>query len=155
MLVNTCAAKPVRAFSSVAGFAICQSSLFYPPFFLSAMSHLNRKLARSRVHRRIRKKIAGTSDRPRLAVHFSNNHVYAQVINDLEGRTILSASTAEKDAGKGSSSNISSAAAIGKKVAEKAKAAKIEKIVFDRGGHVFHGKVKALADAAREAGLQF
>jgi len=119
------------------------------------MSQLNRKLARRRVHRRIRKKIAGTAERPRLAVHFSNSHVYAQVIDDLKGTTLLSASTAEKGAAKSASANVASAADIGKKVAEKAKAANIEQVVFDRGGFYFHGKVKALADAAREAGLQF
>ena len=119
------------------------------------MSQINRKLARRRVHRRIRKKIAGTAARPRLAVHFSNSHVYAQIIDDLQGTTLLSASTAEKGASKNACANIASAADIGKKVAEKAKAANIEKVVFDRGGFFFHGKVKALADAAREAGLQF
>lgn len=119
------------------------------------MSHLNRKLARRRVHRRIRKKIAGTSERPRLAVHFSNTHVYAQVIDDDSGKTLISASTVEKGSSKGASANGSRAAEIGKKIAEKAKSAKIEEVVFDRGGFVFHGKVKALADAAREGGLQF
>ena len=118
------------------------------------MSHLNRKLARRRVHKRIRKKISGTSERPRLAVHFSNSHVYAQIIDDQAGSTLVSASTAEKGA-KGGSANIESAGNVGKSIAEKAKSAKIEQVVFDRGGFVFHGKVKALADAAREAGLQF
>ncbi len=118
------------------------------------MSQLNRKLARRRVHSRIRKKISGTSERPRLAVHFSNSHVYAQIIDDQAGSTLVSASTKEKGA-KGGSANIESAGKIGKSIAEKAKSAKIEQVVFDRGGFFFHGKVKALADAAREAGLQF
>lgn len=119
------------------------------------MSQLNRKLARRRVHLRIRKKIAGTAERPRLAVHFSNNHVYAQVIDDLQGTTLLSVSTKQKGAGKKVGANIASASDVGKRLAEKAKSVKIDQVVFDRGGFVFHGKVKALADAAREAGLQF
>jgi large subunit ribosomal protein L18 len=118
------------------------------------MSQLNRKLARRRVHRRIRKKISGTAERPRLAVHFSNSHVYAQIIDDLAGTTLVSASTKEKGA-KAGGANIETAGNIGKSIAEKAKSAKIEQVVFDRGGFFFHGKVKALADAAREAGLQF
>ncbi len=121
------------------------------------MSHLNRKLARQRVHRRIRKKISGTPERPRLAVHFSNSHVYAQIIDDRAGATLLSASTKEKGAkgAKSGGANIASASQIGKSIAEKAKSANIEQVVFDRGGFFFHGKVKALADAAREGGLQF
>lgn len=119
------------------------------------MSVLNRKAARRRVHSRIRKKISGTPERPRLAVHFSNNHVYAQIIDDLAGNTLVAASTKEKSAGKGASANVASAAKVGQSIAEKAKAANIEDVVFDRGGFFFHGKVKALADAAREAGLQF
>ena len=119
------------------------------------MSHLNRKLARSRVHRRLRKKISGTAERPRLAVHFSNYHVYAQVIDDDSGKTLLSASTVEKGASKSGSANARVAATVGKTIAERAKAAKIEHVVFDRGGFFYHGKVKALAEAAREAGLQF
>jgi large subunit ribosomal protein L18 len=119
------------------------------------MSHLNRKSARRRVHRRIRKKIAGTAERPRLAVHFSNCHVYAQVIDDDAGKTLVAASTAEKGTKKSGSANTKVAATIGKMIADKAKSAKIEQVVFDRGGFVFHGKVKALADAARDAGLQF
>ncbi len=118
------------------------------------MSHLNRKLNRQRVHRRIRKKISGTLERPRLAVHFSNSHVYAQIIDDHAGATLLSASTKEKGA-KSGGANIVSASQIGKSIAEKAKSANIEQVVFDRGGFFFHGKVKALADAAREGGLQF
>src|SRR5690606_26765053 len=104
--------------------------------------------------RRIRKKISGTTERPRLAIHFSNQNVYAQVIDDTTGRTIASASTLEKGSpSKGASQE--TAAKVGEAVAKKAKAASIETVVFDRGGFPYHGKVKALADAAREAGLNF
>lgn len=113
-----------------------------------------RKQARAKVRRRIRKKISGTAARPRLAVHFSNQNVYAQVIDDQTGRTLAAASTLEKGlASKGA--NKEAAAKVGEAVAKKAKAASIETVVFDRGGFHYHGKVKALADAAREAGLNF
>ena len=114
---------------------------------------LNRKATRRRIHARIRRKISGTAERPRLAVHFSNKNVYAQVIDDAKGVTIVSASTHDDSAGKGAT--VGSAVAVGKLIAERAKAASISSVVFDRGGHIYHGKVKALADAAREAGLQF
>ncbi len=118
------------------------------------MSLYIRKQARAKVRRRIRKKIAGTTERPRLAIHFSNQNVYAQVIDDTTGRTIASASTLEKGfSAKGV--NQATAAKIGEAVAKKAKAAKVDTVVFDRGGFSYHGKVKALADAAREAGLNF
>ncbi|MDF1740635.1 MAG: 50S ribosomal protein L18 [Verrucomicrobiales bacterium] len=118
------------------------------------MSVYVRKSARAKVRRRIRKKISGTAARPRLAVHFSNQNVYAQVIDDEAGKTLASASTLDKGvAAKGASKE--SAAKIGEAVAKAAKSAKIEAVVFDRGGFQFHGKVKALADAAREAGLNF
>ncbi len=113
-----------------------------------------RKQARAKVRRRIRKKISGTAARPRLAVHISNQNVYAQVIDDETGRTLVAASTLEKSVdAKGS--NQESAAKVGEAVAKKAKAAEIGTVVFDRGGFQYHGKVKALADAAREAGLNF
>lgn len=118
------------------------------------MSKLNRKEGRRRIHARIRKKVSGTAERPRLAVHYSNQHVYAQVIDDVAGRTIASASTLDKSVEK-AASNVASATQVGKLVAERAKAANISAVVFDRGGHLYHGKIKALADAAREAGLQF
>lgn len=118
------------------------------------MSQKNRKQARSRVRHRIRKKIAGTAERPRLAVHFSNMNVYAQLIDDDKGATIVSASTLDKAVGKKGAS-VDSAAKVGEVVAKKAREAKIETVVFDRGGYQYHGKVKALADAAREAGLNF
>ncbi len=118
------------------------------------MSSYIRKQMRAKVRRRIRKKISGTAARPRLAVHFSNQNVYAQLIDDSAGRTLAAASTLEKSLGaKGASS--ATAAKVGELVAQRAKDAKIDSIVFDRGGFQYHGKVKALADAAREAGLQF
>ena len=115
---------------------------------------LNRKLIRSRIHARIRQKVTGTANRPRLAVYFSNTNVYAQLIDDEAGKTIVSASTKEKGFGAGKA-NIASATKVGQAVAERALAAKIEEVVFDRGGFFYHGKVKALADAAREKGLKF
>ncbi|MDF1658726.1 MAG: 50S ribosomal protein L18 [Verrucomicrobiales bacterium] len=118
------------------------------------MSLYIRKQARAKVRRRIRKKIAGTAERPRLAVHFSNQNVYAQLIDDEAGRTLAAASTLDKEVGvKGS--NQDAAIKVGEAVAKRAKDAKIDTVVFDRGGFQFHGKVKALADAAREAGLNF
>ena len=107
-------------------------------------------------HKRIRKTIAGTPERPRLAVHFSGKHIYAQVIDDSAGRTIASANTTEADLrAQKPRANAVTATAVGKLVAERAKAKNIEKVVFDRGGFIYHGKVKALADAARDGGLQF
>ena len=113
----------------------------------------NRKEIRRRVHARIRKKISGTSARPRLAIHFSNKNVYAQIIDDAKGVTLATASTHDDGAGRGAT--VESAIKVGKLLAERAKAASVSAVVFDRGGHIYHGKVKALADAAREAGLQF
>jgi len=118
------------------------------------MSKINRKEIRRRVHLRIRKKVAGTTQRPRLAVHYSNQHIYVQVIDDVAGRTLAAASTLDKEV-ENASANIPSAQKVGSLIAERAKAANISAVVFDRGGHLYHGKVKALADAAREGGLQF
>jgi len=107
-------------------------------------------------HQRLRKKVAGTPERPRLAVHFSGKNIYAQVIDDEAGKTLASANTTEKDlSGKGTRANVETAVKIGKALAERAKAKSINKVVFDRGGFIYHGKVKALADAAREGGLEF
>ena len=114
---------------------------------------INRKEIRRRVHARIRKKVAGTAARPRLAIHFSNKNVYAQVIDDSKGATLASASTHVEGVGAGAT--VATATAIGKLIAERAKEANVSNVVFDRGGHIYHGKVKALADAAREGGLQF
>lgn len=118
------------------------------------MAVKNRKLTRSRIHARIRKTLRGTPQRPRLAVYFSNSNVYAQLIDDEAGRTIVSASTKEKGFGE-TRANIATATKVGQAVAERALAQNITQIVFDRGGFSYHGKVKALADAAREKGLKF
>ncbi|MFM9828879.1 MAG: 50S ribosomal protein L18 [Sphingomonas sp.] len=95
------------------------------------------------------------SGRPRLSVHRSGKHIYAQVIDDAEGKTIVAASTLEKDVRGTSGANIEAASSVGKRVAEAAKQAGVTQVVFDRGGFLYHGRVKALADAAREAGLEF
>ncbi len=118
------------------------------------MSTINRKAIRQRIHKRIRRKVTGTAERPRLAVHYSNQHIYAQVIDDASGKTLLSASTLDKSF-ESAAANIASAQKVGQLLAERAKGSNISAVVFDRGGHLYHGKVKALADAAREAGLQF
>jgi len=118
---------------------------------------INRKTVRDRIHKRIRKKVTGTAARPRLCVHFSGKHVYAQVVDDDAGKTLIAAATTEKTVlGKNkSASNRAGAEVVGKTLAERAKAKKIDNVVFDRGGFIYHGKVKALADAAREGGLKF
>ena len=103
--------------------------------------------------KRIRKSITGTPEKPRLSIFRSLKHIYAQLIDDSSGKTLVSASTLEKDLG--GSSNKASAQVLGKRLAERAKAAKIEKVVFDRNGFLYHGIVKAFADAAREEGLRF
>jgi large subunit ribosomal protein L18 len=118
------------------------------------MSIIKRKSIRQRIHKRIRRKVSGTSERPRLAIHYSNQHIYAQVIDDSVGRTLVAASTLDKSIEK-ASSNVESAQKVGQLIAERAKGSNISNVVFDRGGHLYHGKVKALADAAREGGLQF
>jgi large subunit ribosomal protein L18 len=122
------------------------------------LTKIGKNEKRGHVHERIRKKLQGTAERPRLNVYRSLNHIYVQVIDDLSGKTLVSASTAEgkKSEGKKSSGgNVASAKVIGKTIAERAKAKGVTKVVFDRGGYLYHGRVKALADAAREAGLQF
>jgi large subunit ribosomal protein L18 len=108
---------------------------------------------RQRVHFRIREKMTGTIERPRLNVYRSLNHIYAQVIDDATGTTLVSASSVESKLKTGG--NVAAAKDIGKLVAEKAQEKGIKKVVFDRGGYLYHGRVKALADAAREAGLEF
>ncbi len=115
---------------------------------------IEKKEIRNRIHRRIRRKLAGTAERPRLAIFRSVAHIYAQVIDDAAGRTLVSASSVDKGA-KTNGGNVAAAKAIGKLVAERAKEAGIKLVVFDRGGYQYHGRVKALADAAREAGLEF
>jgi large subunit ribosomal protein L18 len=110
--------------------------------------------ARIRRHRRVRKKVRGTAERPRLAVFRSNKHISAQVIDDRTGRTLAAASTHEPDL-RANGGNVDAATKVGALVAERAKAAGIESVVFDRGGNLYHGRIKALADAAREGGLEF
>lgn len=108
-------------------------------------------------HRRLRKKLAGTSDRPRLAIHFSERHITAQVIDDTESKTIASVHTTEAElrADKNNRANVATAVKVGKLIAERVSSKNVKKVVFDRGGFKYHGKVKALADAAREGGLEF
>jgi large subunit ribosomal protein L18 len=113
-----------------------------------------KKEIRNRIHQRIRRKLSGTPQRPRLAVFRSVAHIYAQVIDDIEGRTIVSASSVDKG-GKTNGGNVAAAKSIGKLVAERAREKGIKSVVFDRGGYQYHGRIKALADAAREAGLEF
>jgi large subunit ribosomal protein L18 len=118
------------------------------------MANVKKNEVRLRIHERIRARLAGTPERPRLAVYRSLKHIYAQVIDDRAGRTIVSASSNEKG-GSGNGGNIAGAKDIGRMVAERAKEKGITRVVFDRGGYLYHGRVKALADAAREAGLEF
>jgi large subunit ribosomal protein L18 len=117
------------------------------------MATINRKEIRKRIHTRIRRKVRGTAERPRLAVNFSNRNVFAQVIDDDKGQTLCSASTLVK--GGLSRANVETATKIGELIAERAQALGVSAVVFDRGGFIFHGKVKALADAARAKGLKF
>lgn len=116
---------------------------------------IDRDAVRLRIHRRIRRRLSGTAERPRLAVFRSINHIYAQLIDDRAGRTLVFASSTQESSAVKSGGNVAGAKAIGKLVAEKAIANGIKKVVFDRGGFLYHGRIKALADAAREAGLEF
>ena len=108
---------------------------------------------RNAVHRRIRRKVRGTTERPRLAVYRSLNHIYAQVIDDEKAQTLAAASTTEKALAAKTGGNIDAAKLVGKTIAERALAAGVERVVFDRGGYLYHGRVRALTDAARAAGL--
>lgn len=121
------------------------------------LTRTSKNTNRRHVHERIRKKILGTSERPRLNVYRSLNHIYVQVIDDLHGTTLVSAHSAEggEKGQRKTGGNVASAKTVGKLIAERAKSKGITKVVFDRGGYIYHGRVKALADAAREAGLQF
>src|ERR1700722_2085604 len=118
---------------------------------------LSRNAHRQQVHRRVRQRVMGTPQRPRLCVHRSLGHIYAQVIDDQTGRTLVSASSLDKGtrAALKGGGNVASAKIVGKSVADRALAAGIERVVFDRGGYMYHGRVEALANAAREAGLKF
>jgi large subunit ribosomal protein L18 len=118
------------------------------------IKQISKNEIRERIHTRIRRKVRGTTERPRLAVFRSLCHIYAQVIDDSKGVTVASASSAEK-ASSVDGGNVAGAIAIGKAVAERAKEKGIKQVVFDRGGYLYHGRIKALADAAREAGLEF
>ena len=118
---------------------------------------LSREEHRRRIHRRMRKKVAGTAERPRLAVHRSTKHIRAQVIDDGTNRTLVSASSLDAEVRKiiKGGGNIAAAKVVGKMIAERARAKGVDKVVYDRGGYQYHGRVQALAEAAREAGLQF
>jgi large subunit ribosomal protein L18 len=116
--------------------------------------NIDKKEIRTRIHRRIRRKLWGTAERPRLAVFRSVAHIYAQIIDDTKGNTLASASSVDKGA-RTNGGNLAAAKTIGKLVAERAKEKGIAKVVFDRGGYPYHGRVKALADAARAAGREF
>ena len=121
------------------------------------VSKKSRSEVRVNKHRKLRNHLSGTAERPRLAVFRSNNHMYAQIIDDTVGNTLVSASTLQKDvkANLEKTNNVDAAACLGKVIAEKAIEKGIKDVVFDRGGFIYHGKIQALADAAREAGLNF
>lgn len=121
------------------------------------INKIDKNAIRRRKHVRVRNKIAGTSSRPRLCVFRSNTNIYAQIIDDVAGNTLVSASTLDKEvkASIANGSNKEGAAAVGKLIAERALAKDIKEVVFDRGGYIFHGRIEALAEAAREAGLVF
>ena len=117
------------------------------------MANTSRAEVRTAIHSRIRRKVKGNTERPRLAIYRSLNHIYAQVIDDLNGQTLVSASTTEKDLRGNTGGNLDAARRVGQTIAERAIARGIEQVVFDRGGYLYHGRIKALTDAARAAGL--
>jgi large subunit ribosomal protein L18 len=117
------------------------------------MANTSRAEIRTAIHSRIRRKVKGNTERPRLAIYRSLNHIYAQVIDDRVGQTLVSASTTEKDLRGNSGGNLDAARRVGQTIAERAIAKGIESVVFDRGGYLYHGRIKALTDAARAAGL--
>src|ERR1044072_7950922 len=117
------------------------------------MANTNRAEVRTAIHSRIRRKVKGSTERPRLAIYRSLKHISAQVIDDRVGQTLVSASSTEKDLRTGSGGNLDAARRIGQAIAERALAKGIEQVVFDRGGYLYHGRIKALTDAARAAGL--
>jgi large subunit ribosomal protein L18 len=117
------------------------------------MANTTRATIRTAIHKRIRRKVRGSTERPRLAVYRSLNHIYAQVIDDRQGQTLVSASTTEKDLKGSTGGNLDAARRVGKTIAERAIAKGISSVVFDRGGYLYHGRIKALTDAARQAGL--
>ncbi len=118
---------------------------------------IDRSTERRRIHKRIRQKISGNVNRPRLCIYRSSKYVYAQIVDDMQGKTLVAASTAEKDV-RGDlkqAGNIQASKLVGKTIAERARAKGIETVVFDRGGYLYHGRIKAVAEAARESGLKF
>jgi len=117
------------------------------------MANTNRAVVRTAIHTRIRRKVKGSTERPRLAIYRSLNHIYAQLIDDLHGKTLVSASSTEKDLRGNSGGNLDAARRVGQAIAERALSKGIEQVVFDRGGYLYHGRIKALTDAARSAGL--
>jgi len=117
------------------------------------MANTSRAEVRTAIHSRIRRKVRGNTGRPRLAIYRSLNHIYAQLIDDLNGQTLVSASTTEKDLRGDGGGNLDAARRVGQVIAERALAKGIEQVVFDRGGYLYHGRIKALTDAARAAGL--
>jgi large subunit ribosomal protein L18 len=117
------------------------------------MANTSRAEIRTAIHQRIRRQVRGNTERPRLAIYRSLNHIYAQVIDDRKGETLASASTTEKDLRGNSGGNLEAARRVGQTIAERAIAKGIEQVVFDRGGYLYHGRIKALTDAARAAGL--
>ena len=119
------------------------------------MAKSSKNDVRIRVHQRIRLRVRGSEERPRLAVFRSLKHIYAQVIDDRKGNTLAAASSGEKKAAVGNGGNLAGAKEVGKLIAERAQAKGVKKVVFDRGGYLYHGRIKALADAARQAGLEF
>ena len=118
------------------------------------VSKTDRKLERTRRHARVRTKVSGTAERPRLCVYRSNTNIYAQIIDDVAGNTLVSASTLDKEV-KTKNSNVEAAKEVGALIAKRASAKKIQTVVYDRSGYIYHGVVKALAEAAREGGLEF
>lgn len=119
------------------------------------MSNKSRNSVRKARHSRVRSKIMGTTERPRLNVYRSNSHIYAQIIDDINGKTLAQASSLDKELNLENGSNAEAAKKVGELVANRAAEANVKVVVFDRGGYLYHGRVKALADAAREAGLEF
>ena len=117
------------------------------------MANSSRAIVRTAIHRRIRRKVRGSTARPRLAIYRSLNHIYAQIIDDEQGQTLVSASTTEKELHGGTGGNLEAARRIGSAIAERALAKGISSVVFDRGGYLYHGRVKALTEAARKSGL--
>ena len=120
-----------------------------------AVVRISKNEARKRVHQRIRRRLRGTAERPRLNMYRSLKNIYAQIIDDVARRTLMSASSAEKAAEVKGGGNLAGAKAVGRLIAQRAQEKGIKKVVFDRGGYLYHGRVKALAEAAREAGLEF